>query len=131
MAKDLKHFGVLGMHWGVHRSRPSSSDFTETQGLRKKSARELSNVEIRKVVTRLQLEKQYNDLKPKGPDYSKAVKLAGTFLASKFGQSLIKNLMKRYSKVNMDDIFGKDSPFDVSGAQDGQVIDLKFLKEHN
>lgn len=125
--KDLKHFGVLGMHWGIRTRRPASSDHTEVGSLRKKKPQELTNAEIKKVVTRLQLEKQLSDLNPK--KQNNGLKFVGSLLSSKFGQSLIKNLIKRYTKVNVDDVFGQGSPFDVSGAQEGQVIDLKFLKD--
>jgi hypothetical protein len=60
----LKHVGVLGMKWGTRRARVTSSEHSEARGLRKKKLRELSNDEIRKVATRLGLEKQYKDLNP-------------------------------------------------------------------
>jgi len=125
--RDLKHVGILGMKWGIRKRGPASADHTESRTLKKKRTEELSNEEIRKVVTRLGLESQLKNLSPKGQN--KGLAFVGKILSSKIGQSLINNLIKRYTKVNVDDIFGKDSPFDVSGAQEGQVIDLKFLKD--
>ena len=65
MANELQHFGILGMKWGRRKSRSSStpsSDHTTARGLQKKSVSELSNDDLKKLTTRLQLEKQYKDL---------------------------------------------------------------------
>lgn len=75
----LAHYGVLGMHWGVRRSRrarvaaalskPAHSkgvhdDHKEVRELEKKNIKELSNADLKKLTTRLQLEQQYKNLKP-------------------------------------------------------------------
>jgi hypothetical protein len=65
MANELTHFGIPGMKWGVRRKRPSgpsSSDHTTARSLQGKKLNELSNEELKKLTTRLQLEKQYKDL---------------------------------------------------------------------
>lgn len=63
---ELTHWGVLGMRWGVKRSSEtsssSSSDHTVASRLKKKKLNELSNEELKKLTSRLQLEKQYKDL---------------------------------------------------------------------
>lgn len=59
--EDIKHFGILGMKWGI-RKRVASKDHSDARAIRKKHVSELSNDEIRKAVTRMQLEKQYSDL---------------------------------------------------------------------
>lgn len=59
---DIAHFGILGMKWGIRKRGPASKDFTDAREIRKKHVSELSNDEIRKAVTRMQLEKQYSDL---------------------------------------------------------------------
>lgn len=67
----LEHFGVKGMHWGVRKGEssraPSSEDHAEAVGLRKKAKsgggiHVLSNDELQKVNTRLNLEKSYSSL---------------------------------------------------------------------
>lgn len=63
--KDLKHVGVLGMHWGHRKvNANSSSDHKTTASLQSKKTHELTNEELKKVTNRLQLEKSYKDLSP-------------------------------------------------------------------
>lgn len=82
---ELKHVGVLGMRWGRRKSESSSgsrgskkkssveesADHKTISALKKKKVNELSNDEIRKVATRIQLEMQYRSLNPKGLDKGK------------------------------------------------------------
>jgi hypothetical protein len=70
--------GVKGMRWGVRRS--SSDDSSTARTLKKRRARELSNDEIKKVVNRVNLEKQYKDVNPKG--IGKGVKIVAGVLAA-------------------------------------------------
>lgn len=61
----LIHAGKKGMKWGVRKAR-TSSDYNAVRPLRKKPAATLSNDDIKKVVTRMSLEKQYKDINPRG-----------------------------------------------------------------
>lgn len=74
---NLKHYGIPGMKWGIRRANPSSGgggsstssqkkldlseDFVKTAALRSKRPAELSNQEMRQLVERINLEKQYRD----------------------------------------------------------------------
>lgn len=75
------HYGIKGQKWGVRRyqnkdgsytsagkirRRSYSSDYEETRELRKKSAKELSNEELKKLNKRMNLETEYNRLNPRG-----------------------------------------------------------------
>lgn len=62
--EGLKHYGVLGMRWGRRRT-PSAESATTKHLLKTKKLEELSNDELKKITTRLQLEKQYKDLTKK------------------------------------------------------------------
>ena len=69
----LEHFGILGMHWGVHRARPSSADSITKKTLKKKKVHEMSDAELKTLTNRLQLEKTLQNLSPgvltKGKNY--------------------------------------------------------------
>lgn len=64
----LAHYGILGMKWGVRRKRGpdglvvQSEDHKKVENLREKKVVEMSNVELKELNTRLQLEKQFKDL---------------------------------------------------------------------
>ena len=79
--EELMHYGVLGMKWGVRRSRPSSG--ASKTGLKKgktndsddpkktakaeskpkkRTVKDLSDDELRQRIARLDLEKRYKDL---------------------------------------------------------------------
>lgn len=70
----LMHHGVKGMKWGVRRAKRSissanrrrtskySKDYNETRTLRRKSSKQLSNEELKKLNKRMNLEQEYNRL---------------------------------------------------------------------
>lgn len=68
LAEDaLAHYGVKGMKWGRRKrdKRTPSEDHTTARQLSKKKPEELSNVELKKLNERLQLERTYKDLQGK------------------------------------------------------------------
>ena len=86
----FEHFGVKGMKWGVRRgagasNSPTSKDAAKAskfqQVAKKSGTRALSNEELQTLVTRMNLEQQYNRLKPPTPT-KKATKFVGDFLLS-------------------------------------------------
>lgn len=94
MDNELYHYGVLGMKWGVRRSRSKSSyiskkkrkkaastknmsaDAKEAARLKKKSVSQMSNAELRKYNERKQLEQQYAKLNPS--NIKRGIAIAGT-----------------------------------------------------
>lgn len=64
----LAHYGVLGMKWGKRKPRSASSqDHVTSRETKKKRLDEMSNAELKQLVTRMNLEKQYADLANKAP----------------------------------------------------------------
>jgi len=68
---SLAHYGVKGMQWGVRRQRSangrvtkSSSDFKSTKDLRKRPSHTLSNMQLKQINERMQLESKYSQMNP-------------------------------------------------------------------
>lgn len=61
--RELAHYGVLGMKWGVRRKRNKSSNVEVVT--KKKSISELSDSELRQIINRHQMEKQYAQITAK------------------------------------------------------------------
>lgn len=69
---ELMHYGILGMKWGVRRSRKelerarkarnASEDSKKASRSKKRDVSELSNEELRELNNRMQLERTYRDL---------------------------------------------------------------------
>lgn len=79
----LAHYGVKGMRWGVRRNRSqidsSSEDHRTAQAARAKAkkggTKSLSNKELKDLIERLNLEKQYSTVVP--PSRGKRILNAG------------------------------------------------------
>lgn len=74
----LAHYGKKGMKWGV-RKASLSPEHASVKTIRKSKAKSLSDAELKQAISRMNLEKQYKDLNPKG--ISKANKIALSILA--------------------------------------------------
>lgn len=74
MENELKHYGVLGMKWGVRKARPSSADAQKVQTIRKKKVHEMSNQELREANNRLELENKYKNFTKKKSVGQKALR---------------------------------------------------------
>lgn len=88
---ELYHYGVLGMRWGIRRSRSTSSGkgskkkkstnqkVAQKSKPKQKTVKDLSNDELKAKITRLELEKRYRDLNP--PTVSRGRKFVDKVLA--------------------------------------------------
>jgi len=91
----IKHVGVLGMKWGRRKSSSGgSSDHITVSSLRKKRLQDMSNDDLKKLTSRMELERKYRDLR--SADASKARKWlsgtlssAGSQVASKYVASAL------------------------------------------
>ena len=117
---ELKHYGVLGMKWGIRRyqnkdvsltsngrKRYQSEDSKKTQQIKKKKISEMSNQELKDANYRLNLEKNYKELtrhKNAGQKIIKSIiSLAGTIAA-------LEGAAKTYERVGkkvVDNILSK------------------------
>ncbi|MGN1394183.1 MAG: hypothetical protein ACI4V7_09185 [Succinivibrionaceae bacterium] len=112
----LQHYGILGMRWGVRRSKQSSGSSNgfrkkkvKTDGwsddaktayeIKKKKVKQMSNAELRKLNERTLLEKQYKDL-------NKHQKTAGQKFVNDIlvgaAKDTAKNYVSKYMKKGLD-----------------------------
>ena len=102
----LQHYGVLGMKWGHRKSRsnvssnkkPKSTKNTTTSKPKpKQTQRELSDEELRAVINRMRLEREYADLQYRASSRAKVenvVKTVGT------AALLTTSVVKIYNNLN-------------------------------
>lgn len=67
----LEHVGVKGMRWGVRKSSGTNKVRTNKRGGRAYDISKMSNKDLRNVVKRMELEKQYNELNKKSASEGK------------------------------------------------------------
>ena len=102
----LQHYGVLGMKWGHRKTRskassnkkPKSTKNTTTSKPKPKpTQRELSDEELRAVINRMRLEREYADLQYRASSRAKVenvVKTVGT------AALLTTSVVKIYNNMN-------------------------------
>lgn len=114
----LQHYGIRGMKWGVrrfqnpdgsltpagkerYRKKGYSDDYITARSLKAKGYKKLNDSELRRVVSRLDMEKRYRELSvkeyTKGLEVAKTILSAGTTIAGiyKLSQSPLGKAMKK------------------------------------
>ena len=102
----LQHYGVLGMKWGHRKARSTSSsnkkpkstkNTTTSKPKPKQTQRELRDEELRDVINRMRLEREYADLQYRASSRAKVenvVKVVGT------AALLTTSVVKIYNNMN-------------------------------
>ena len=111
----LQHYGVLGMKWGHRKARSTSSSNKKPKSTKnttiskpkpkpksKPTKRRLSDAELRAVVNRMRLEREYADLTYRASSRSKVesvVRTIGTVAALTTSAYKIYDNLNKLSKV--------------------------------
>ena len=134
--KTLAHYGVLGMKWGVrrtpaqlgHRTKPrtakrsrgspkSKKVKTKSSSPPKKSARELSDDELKQAINRLELEKRYKEL-------SRSVNPPKSNEGRKFVENVLKksgeNIATQFTTYAMGTLVNKVAGSEIVNSKRGQ-----------
>ena len=108
----LQHYGVLGMKWGHRKARSTSSSNKKPKNTAitkpkqtpkpKQTQRELSDEELRVVINRMRLEREYADLQYRSSSRSKVesvVRTIGTVAALTTSAVKIYENLNKISKI--------------------------------
>lgn len=90
----LIHYGVLGMKWGIRRK--SKSSVTTSKSSKSRSVKDLSDAELRQILNRHQMEKQYAQITAK--EKSAGVKFVSDVLTNAAKQTATSYTAKYMAK---------------------------------
>ena len=142
---ELMHYGVLGMKWGVRRSRPSSggSKPTSKKGKtddasdpkktvkaeskpKKRKISELSDEELRQKISRLQMEKQYRDLAKNRETMNKGKNFTSDFLKAAGKKIVLDNAVDIISQISKHYMAKAGNNFIGDKNENGETIERVF-----
>lgn len=103
----LKHYGVLGMRWGVRRNLNKDGSFTSQTKLRMnkpKSAKKMSDEELSSSVKRLNMERVHNQLSSQNRKKTKTEKAKKVVDSTSTAVGQTKSLIKSQTKKEKLDL---------------------------
>jgi hypothetical protein len=92
----LEHFGILGMKWGRRRGKTKKVTKGYKRSRTKESLETISDDDLKKIVTRLSLEKQYKDITAKQKSRGR-----------KIAEELLETAIKRAGTAYLEKIIAK------------------------
>jgi hypothetical protein len=110
----LKHYGILGMHWGRRKTSnvtiariDASEDHNKKVVLKNKSLHQMTNDELRTYTQRMMLEKQFKELSKN--DISRGKKIVNTIIdkATKGATDAALNYVNKQTAKMVDDLIKK------------------------
>lgn len=104
MSDQLSHVGILGMRWGFRKGNSSSGGKPVFMPKKKPTVKDISDEDLKKIIARLQLEKQYRELNPQKVSAGKkflmeALKTFGTEAAKTYISNAAKDSGNELYKV--------------------------------
>ncbi len=104
--KFVEHYGVKGMQWGVRRSKKQLSRGISKSG---RSVKDVSDDELRKIVNRLQMEKQYKSLTSKNSNsLTKTIIKSGATFAAGIGLNVARTQIQNALSAQIAEKMGKE-----------------------
>lgn len=102
--EELMHWGVLGMKWGVRKSRPGVTKVDSKRVTR------ITDEELKARISRIQLEKQYKQLSSPKIAAGKRI-LAGVLIgaATTVATVYVKNILDSAAKSSLEKMASKGS----------------------
>jgi len=96
-AEYLKHYGVLGMKWGVRKSRRKAKREAKAATNRRHRVMDMTDDQIREVIARMKLEREYISLTT--PEKSKGRQVVEEILMSSIKSTAKKATSKSMERV--------------------------------
>lgn len=90
----LEHYGIPGMKWGVRKQSKYSKSSGKSGGSKSRNLKDIPDDELRKIVNRMQLEKQYIDLVKQTSTTGSGKKFANDIMKSAARQQLTSVVVK-------------------------------------
>lgn len=127
----LSHYGIQGMKWGIRRSREQlarlSGKVSEAKAKRaakkadvptsKKSAKDMSDTELKSEISRLKLEKEYKQLLAESrPGMTKGKKFVEDVLTDS-GKALATQVVKHYGAKGLNKLIGETDDKAIADAK--------------